>query len=145
MRIHELKEAKSRRPAPWDPAWIPSPLYRMTVDQYEALVASGVFSSKERVHLINGYLVAKMTQKPPHTIANNLVAAELSRIIPADRFHIRPAEPIRLPGRASEPEPDRCVVRGTARDYEDHHPGPEDIALIAEIADSSLEIGRAHV
>ena len=25
---------------------------------------------------------------------------------------MRPAKPIRLPGQASEPEPDRCVVRG---------------------------------
>jgi Uma2 family endonuclease len=124
------------RPAP--SGWVPSPLYRLTVEQYEAMVASGVFSSKERVHLINGYLVAKMTQKPPHTIANNLVAAELSRIIPADRFHIRPAEPIRLPGRASEPEPDRCVVRGAIRDYAARHPGPEDIVLLVEVADSSL-------
>ena len=48
-----------------DPVWIPSPLYRMTVEQYEAMVASGAFSKKDRFHLINGYLVAKMTQNPP--------------------------------------------------------------------------------
>ena len=27
-----------------DPGWIPWPLYRLTLDQYEAMVASGVFS-----------------------------------------------------------------------------------------------------
>ena len=29
---------------PADRGWIPSPLYRMTVEQYEAMVASGAFS-----------------------------------------------------------------------------------------------------
>jgi Uma2 family endonuclease len=123
--------------------WIPSPLYRMTVEQYEAMVASGVFSKKDRLHLINGYLVAKMTVNPPHTIANGLVGAELSQIVPADGYHIRAAEPIRLPNQASEPEPDRCVVRGTIRDYEGQHPGPGDVALLVEVSDSSLSDDRA--
>ena len=33
---------------PADSGWIPSPLYRMTVEQYEAMVASGVFTSRTR-------------------------------------------------------------------------------------------------
>jgi len=127
---------------PADQGWIPSPLYRMTVEQYEAMVASGAFSKKDRFHLINGYLVAKMTQPPPHRVADELCGAELARIIPADRYHIPGAKPIRLPGRASEPEPDRCVVRGTIRDYEDRHPGPDNIALVIEVADSSLADDR---
>jgi hypothetical protein len=53
-----------------DPGWIPSPLYRMSLEQYEAMVASGVFTKRDRFHLINGYLVAKMTQNPPHTVAD---------------------------------------------------------------------------
>ncbi len=128
--------------SPADQGWVPSPLYRMTVEQYEAMVDSGVFSKRDRVHLINGYLVAKMTQKPPHTIADDLCGAELTRILPSDRYHIRPGKPIRLPSRGSETEPDRCVVRGMIRDYEDRHPGPGDIALVVEVADSSLTEDR---
>ena len=41
----------------------------------------------------------------------------------------------------NEPEPDLCVVRGESDDYTDHHPGPADIALIVEVADSSLATG----
>jgi Uma2 family endonuclease len=114
----------------------------MTVEQYEAMVAAGVLTKRDRVHLINGYLVAKMTQKPPHVTADDLLGAELTRNVRSDRYYIRPAKPIRLPARASEPEPDRCVVRGTARDYEQRHPGPDDIALVAEVADSSLPQDR---
>ncbi len=122
-------------------AWIPSPLYRMTVEQYEAMVAAGVLSERDRVHLINGYLVEKMTQKPPHTVADLRCGAELERVIRRG-WHVRPAKPIRIPGRDSEPEPDRCVARGTFDDYDEQHPGPEDIALVAEIADSSLAQDR---
>jgi Uma2 family endonuclease len=33
-------------------------------------------------------------------------------------------------------------VRGAIRDYEDHHPGPNEIALIVEVADTSLAADR---
>ena len=104
-------------PAPAMPAWIPSPLYRMTVEEYEAMVASGAFKGRNRFHLINGYLVERMTQNPPHTIADLRCGDELDRVIPPG-WHVRPCKPIRIPGRDSEPEPDRSVVRGTSDDYE---------------------------
>ena len=127
--------------SPAGSGWIPSPLYRMTVEQYEAMVESGAFKSSDRFHLINGYLVAKMTQNPPHVVADELCGGELLRIIPPG-WHLLTAKPIRLPGRDSEPEPDRCVVRGKIRDYEGRHPGPDDIAMVVEIADSSLAEDR---
>jgi Uma2 family endonuclease len=53
-------------------------------------------------------------------------------------WHVRPAKPIRLPGQATKNEPDRCVVRGSARDYLGGDPGPGDIAMVVEVSDSSL-------
>ena len=81
-----------------DPGWIQSPLYRMTVEQYEAMVESGVLESRNRFHLINGYLVAKLTQNPPHAVADEA----LVRVLPADGYRSRAAKPVRLPaGTAS--------------------------------------------
>jgi Uma2 family endonuclease len=117
-------------------------LYRMSVDEYEAQVESGGLKSRNHFHLINGYLVAKITQNPPHRVADELCGAELTRVIPRDRYHVAAAKPVRLPGRDSEPEPDRWVVRGTIRDYEDRHPGPKEVALIVEVADTSLAEDR---
>jgi Uma2 family endonuclease len=124
-----------------DPSWIPSSLYRLSLEQYEAIVDSGVITGRDRVHLINGYLVAKMTQNTPHATADDLCGDRLDRVIPPG-WYIRAAKPIRLPTEASEPEPDRCVVRGGIRDYSTHHPGPADVALVVEVADSSLEQDR---
>ena len=123
-----------------DPVWIPSRLYRMTVEQYEAMAASGAIPTSHRVHLISGFLVEKMTQKPPHVIADDLCGRELARVLPG--WYIRAAKPIRLPAQASEPEPDRCVVRGTILDYAERHPGPDDVALLVEVAYASLADDR---
>jgi Uma2 family endonuclease len=131
----------STTPSP-DAEWIPSPLYRMSVEEYEAMVESGALASRNRFHLINGYLVAKMTQNPPHAVADEALGPALVQILPADVYHARAAKPVRLPGRDSEPEPDRCIVRGTPFDYADHHPGAGEIAVIIEIADSSLAADR---
>jgi Uma2 family endonuclease len=45
----------------------------------------------------------------------------------------------------SEPEPDVAIVRGEPRDYLRRHPGGGDIALVVEVADSSLARDRAKV
>ena len=127
------------------PAWIPSPLYRMTVEEYEALVASGAFKGRNRFHLIDGYLVEKMTQDPPHTAADERCGRELLRVVPRG-WTVRSGKPVRIPrpGRDSEPEPDRSVVRRRPDDYAGRHPDPGDIALVVEIADSSLAEDRDY-
>jgi Uma2 family endonuclease len=132
---------QARPPAPAMSGWIPSRLYRMTVEQYEAMAASGAIPTSHRVHLINGYLVEKMTQKPPHVVADMRCGAELNRVVPLG-WHVRSGKPIRLLAQASEPEPDHCVVRGTIIDYDERHPGPDDIVLVVEVADSSLAEDR---
>ena len=131
-------------PAPTGvPAWVPPRIHRMTVDEYERMVASGAIASRNRFHLINGYLVDKMTHNPPHAVADELCGRELLRIMPPG-WHLRSAKPVRLPAQDSEPEPDRCVARGTIDDYDERHPGPDDVALIVEVADSSLAEDRDY-
>jgi Uma2 family endonuclease len=132
---------------PAGPDWIPSPPYRLTLEQYERMVDEGIIGEHDRVHLINGILVAKMTQNDPHCTADDLCDEALRRIIPAG-WYIRGAKPVRIPGRAgrrdSKPEPDRCVVRGTILDYSRRTPGPDDVGLIVEIADTSLADDRRY-
>ena len=120
--------------------WIPSPLYRMSLETYEAMVESGAFSDHDRFHLINGYLVEKMTQNDPHATADELCGRALDGAIPQG-WHVRSAKPVRLPPN-SKPEPDRSVVRGSIRDFSQRSPGPEDIGLILEVSVSSLAQDR---
>jgi Uma2 family endonuclease len=127
--------------APSAPEWVPSPLYRLSLEQYEAMVESGVFTARDRFHLINGFLVAKMTQNDPHCTADELCGKALDRVIPPG-WHVRSAKPVRLPRQLSKPEPDRSVVRGVIRDYSQRSPEPADVALIVEVSDTSLSEDR---
>jgi len=128
-----------------DPAWIPSPLYRLTVAQYEAMVEAGVLGKRDRVHLINGALVVKMTHNPPHATACDAAHAKLGAILPAG-WYVRPDKPLAIPA-INMPEPDLAIVRGDYQDYATHHPGPKDVALVVEVASSSLhdDQGMAEV
>jgi Uma2 family endonuclease len=125
------------------PGWVPRRIRRMTVEEYERMAASGIIPSSNRFHLINGYVVEKMTHKPPHAISFQRCGAELGRVVPPG-WHVRPALPIRLPGQSSEPEPDQCVARGVIDDYLEQHPGAADVAMVIEVADSSLVDDREY-
>jgi Uma2 family endonuclease len=129
---------------PPGPGWTPSSPYRLTLEQYERMVDEGILDTRDRVHLIDGILVAKMTQNDPHCTADDLAGAAIQAILPAG-WYIRPAKPIRLPDQNSRPEPDRAVVRGTIRDYTARTPGPADIGLVVEVSDSTLYDDRARV
>jgi Putative restriction endonuclease len=111
-------------------------LYRLSVEEYERI---GEFLDDARVELIDGLLVAKMTQKPPHVVGCELTREVIAITVPTG-WHLREAKPVRL--ARSEPEPDFSLVRGKARDYVNRHPGPADIALVVEVADSSLAKDR---
>src|SRR5271168_1544254 len=105
--------------------WVPSPgsLYRLSLEQYEAMVASGVFTKRDRFHLINGFLVAKMSEYPPHSAACVATGQAISSLLPVG-WHIRPDKPLRIPNYASVPEPDLVITRGSCWDYQERHPEP---------------------
>lgn len=56
---------------------------------------------------------------------------------------MRVQDPVRLDDR-SEPQPDLAVVKARDDFYRDAHPGPADILLVIEVADTSAEIDRVE-
>jgi Uma2 family endonuclease len=117
--------------------------FRLTVDEYEAMVSSGVFTERDRLHPINGILVAKMPKKPPRAIACEKAHGALHGTVGAG-WRVMAEAPVRL-SEHSEPEPDIALARGSADDYTERHPGPADVPLIVEVADSSLREDRQLV
>jgi Uma2 family endonuclease len=115
---------------------------RLTVDQYDQMVEHGILPETNCFELINGRIVEKEVKKPPHSVATGLCLDALGRSLPAG-WHVRKEEPVRIPSRRSEPEPDLSVARGAIRDYETRHPGPDDIALVVEVTRSSVAKDRA--
>src|SRR5262245_56326649 len=115
------------------PAAMPE-LYRLSVAQYEAMIDAGLFVG-ESLELIDGLLVKKMPQNPPHAFSLSLTKRQIERRLPDD-WHTRIQAPISVPGGA--PEPDLVVVNMDERTLGGRHPTASDIALLVEIADTSL-------
>jgi hypothetical protein len=116
-------------------------LYRMSLEKYEQLIESGYFTEYDRFLLVEGLLVAKMTQHPPHVTSAELCDLALRKILPVG-WHLRNDRPLRIPARESMPEPDLVIARGEIRDYSRRHPEPPDVALVVEVSDSSLDKDR---
>jgi Uma2 family endonuclease len=87
-------------------------------------------------------MVKKMGKNPPHSWAVDAVREELVPLLPRG-WSIRQEQPVRIPNY-DEPEPDLAVVRGTRDQYQDHHPGPADIGLLIEVADTTLGRDRGE-
>ncbi len=110
-------------------------VWRFSLDQYHAMIDRGILQSDDPVEFLEGVLVPKMTRNPPHRIALAHLRDALQRLVGAG-WHLESQEAITLD--ASEPEPDLAVVRGQVDDYPDRHPGPGDLAFVAEVSDSTL-------
>src|SRR6266849_8118135 len=112
-----------------------APIYRLSVAQYHAMGEHGILGEDDPVELLEGLLVRKMTKYRPHTLTTGLVRRALERLLPTG-WYVESQEPITTV--ESEPEPDAMVVRGEPRDLRDRQPGPEEVVLVVEVADSSL-------
>jgi Uma2 family endonuclease len=112
---------------------------RFTVGEYHRLGELGVFGPEDRVELIDGYIIKKAVQNTPHSRAVRRLVTRLSRFAGED-WAIQSQLPITL--QRSEPEPDGCVMIGPEDRYDDRNPRPRDIALVIEVADSSLPLDR---
>jgi Uma2 family endonuclease len=116
----------------------------MSLEQYHAIAEAGLLGPGDRVVLIDGLLVNKMTKGPQHSSSSNLGRDAIASVLPPG-WHVRKEDPIGLPegpSGPSEPEPDLAVVRGSVRDFTGRHPLPGDVSLVVEVAKSSLRFDR---
>jgi hypothetical protein len=117
----------------------PFQVRRFTVDEYHRMIQAKVLAEDDRVELLEGWIVAKMPHNPTHDATIDQTHEVLRPQLPAGwRIRIQSA----VTTDDSEPEPDLVVVLGPASRYSARHPGPRDVALVVEVADSSLAYDR---
>jgi Uma2 family endonuclease len=121
------------------PPGVAPPVYRISVDEYERMVEAGVFDDS-RIELVQGLLVRKAVKKPPHVVATRALRQRLERIVPPG-WHLSNEDPVRIPPD-SEPEPNLALIAGVPEDYTTRHPEPAEVALLAEVAETTLEYDR---
>ena len=109
--------------------------YAFTVADYHQLIASGHFKRNDRIELINGELTIMPPIGPEHSFHTTRLTNTLPLKLPSGVL-LRMNEPITL-GNHSEPQPDAAMVRARPDGYRSAHPGPEDVLLVIEVADTS--------
>ena len=115
---------------------------RLTVDQYDQMVENGILPETNRFELINGRIVEKVLKNPAHSVVVEQARRVIQRVLPAG-WDTRQEQPVRIPKRRSEPEPDVAVVRGAFTDYLHDHPGPDKVALVVEVTRSRVANDQA--
>lgn len=114
--------------------------HRYTVEDYYRMGEVGILPPDARVELIDGEVIEMPPIGAPHAsvvtdLQNRLIAAVGNDAI------VRVQNPIHL-GPHDEPQPDIALVSPPISKYRKRHPGPADILLLIEVAETSLRLDR---
>jgi Uma2 family endonuclease len=114
---------------------------RFTVQQYHQMSEAGILTEGDQVELIAGEIIEMAPTGSRHAACvdrlNRLLNCRLG-----EQAIVRVQNPLYL-SENSEPQPDVALVQLRADFYETGHPQPQDILLLIEIADTTLEFDRS--
>ena len=111
----------------------------VTLAMYDRMIAAGVFDPAEahRLELISGELHMMSPIGDRHADAVDWLVRWSTLAIDRQSLLVRVQNPLAIPGSESAPQPDIAWV--TLRRYADRRPLPEEVSLLVEVADTSLE------
>lgn len=114
---------------------------RWTTSQCRAIVEAGILTG--RYELIEGEVISKMGQKPPHAYVVGAIMAWLIAVFGSEHVRVQLTIDIADSSReVDEPEPDAAVTIGPPVQFATRHPGPADLSLVVEVSDSTLRMDR---
>jgi len=100
------------------------------------MLDTGLFAG-QRFELIDGDLIDKMGQEPPHAYAIHLLQIRLVKIFPPMQVQIQ--SPIEAADQEeSLPEPDLAILADLKDDYRRRHPRGDELLLAIEVADTTV-------
>lgn len=111
-----------------------------TVDEYHRMGEVGIFSVSEHLELIEGEIQIKVPITSRHASCVMRSNATFSNVL-GDLAIISVQNPVVL-NEFSEPEPDLAILKWRDDFYSQFHPGPPDILLVIEIAETSVAYER---
>ena len=126
--------------SPPPPKQEPAPTRRLfTVDEVLAMDRAGIFHPEERIELLDGEILVTPPINQPHADGTTRLDRDLNHRL-YDHAIVRVQQPVQLDDH-SLPEPEIAVLR-RRDDYHREHPSPDDVLLLIEVADSSLQMDR---
>ena len=128
----------TEKPSPYET--IPNRI-RWTRKQCDMMQDAGLLT--ERYELINGEIISKMGQKPPHAFVITALLTWLSGLFGIEYTRIQSTIDLsEISPDYDEPEPDVAVTLHPYTHYPDRHPGSQDLLLLVEVSDTTLRFDR---
>lgn len=116
--------------------------HRFTVDEYYRMAETGVLKPDAQVELLDGEIVDMAPIGPFHGGSTKRLIEFFTRLSKG-RWIVSAQDPVHL-NKHSEPQPDLMLLKPVPDFYTSRHPGPDDVWLLIEVADSSLAYDRAN-
>lgn len=115
--------------------------YRFTREEYRRLSKMGFFT-KEYVELLDGTVMTMPSPTPLHAGTTSILTTEIVLLLRTN-FTVRTRAPLAL-NNWSEPEPDLAICQFEPSDYANEPPKAEDVLLVIEVADATLDYDRVR-
>ena len=115
-------------------------IYRLDVQAYRKLVQVGAIAPEQRLELIEGTIL----EMSPIGTKHQACVAQLNQYFTTalgDRALVWPQNSIEL-NRRSQPQPDLALLQLRSDFYSDRYPRSEDILLVIEVADTTVQFDR---
>jgi Uma2 family endonuclease len=114
-------------------------LRKFSVEEYYQLAEAGILRHKERVELLLGIVTMMSPIGPPHSTSVDLLYRAFLRLLPASNDYTAGRDVIFAD---SVTEPDGAVLRGTLREFSKTKATGANVALVIEVAETSLSEDR---
>lgn len=111
-----------------------------SVEDYRLLAEAGILHEDDRLELIEGRIIDMSPIGSSHAGSVNRLLGIFVNLF-QERAIVSVQNPVQLDAY-SEPQPDLMLLRPRDDFYAERHPGPEDVLLLLEIADTSLDYDR---
>lgn len=108
-----------------------------TVEEYYRMAQAGILTEDDRVELIEGEIIKMTPLGSRHAACVDRLTQLFSARIRGQAI-VRVQNPIRLSER-SEPQPDLALLRFRPDFYATAHPGPQDVLMVVEVAETSVD------
>lgn len=105
------------------------------------MVEAGVFAADGRLELIDGEILDMSPIGSAHQACVNRLTLVFAELGVAHQAIVQVQGALRA-GVRSRPQPDLALVRWRDDFYADALPGPDDVLLVVEVADTSLRFDR---
>ena len=114
---------------------------RFRVEDFRRMTEAGILPEESGWEIIDGYLIDKMSIGSKHASTVKKLNRKLTKLFDENEAVASVQDPIHIDD-FNEPEPDIALLKPREDFYEESHPIAQDVLLLIEVSDSTVEYDR---